>query len=164
MSRLRRSGLLKCNLPIDRNRIVSLRAGRPWRRPVRQQALSCSRSHTPFACIIHPIGACAIGIFGGGAAADLRLAARCSTAILTIAQGTLPLGMFGPENCAYRRGLIGAPSRICQALAPLAFGLLIEPTAKWGVVASACLSLAALVALIALRQTKETQTIARAAT
>jgi len=93
----------------------------------------------------------------------LRPAARCSTAILTIAQGTLPLGMFGPENCAYRRGLIGAPSRICQALAPLAFGLLIEPTAKWGVVASACLSLAALVALIALRQTKETQTIARAA-
>jgi hypothetical protein len=43
--------------------------------------------------------------------------------ILTIARGTLPIAIFGPENYAYRLGLIGAPSRICQALAPLAFGL-----------------------------------------
>jgi hypothetical protein len=43
--------------------------------------------------------------------------------ILTIARGTLPLAIFGPENYAYRLGLIGAPSRIAQAVAPLAFSL-----------------------------------------
>jgi len=30
----------------------------------------------------------------------------------------------------YRLGLIGSPSRICKALAPVAFGLLIEPMVR----------------------------------
>jgi hypothetical protein len=46
--------------------------------------------------------------------------------------------------------LIGAPSRICQALAPLAFGLLIEPMGRGVVMVSAGLSTAALFALILL--------------
>jgi hypothetical protein len=50
------------------------------------------------------------------------------------------LAIFGPENYAYRLGLIGAPSRICQALAPLAFGLLIEPMGRLVVAVSAGLS------------------------
>ena len=70
--------------------------------------------------------------------------------ILTIARGTLPLAIFGPENYAYRLGLIGAPSRICQALAPVAFGLLIEPMGRGIVAVSAFMSLAALVALMML--------------
>jgi hypothetical protein len=51
----------------------------------------------------------------------------------------------GPENYAYRLGLIGAPSRIAQALAPLGFGLLIEPMGRGVVAVSSLLSLAALV-------------------
>jgi hypothetical protein len=62
------------------------------------------------------------------------------------------LAIFGPENYAYRLGLIGAPSRICQALAPLAFGLLIEPMGRLVVAVSAGLSLAALVALLVLHR------------
>jgi hypothetical protein len=46
--------------------------------------------------------------------------------------------------------LIGAPSRICQALAPLAFGLLIEPIGGGVVIVSSLLSLAALAALMLL--------------
>ena len=46
--------------------------------------------------------------------------------ILTIARGTLPLAIFGPENYGYRLGIIGAPARMAQAAAPLLFGLLIE--------------------------------------
>jgi predicted MFS family arabinose efflux permease len=106
---------------------------------------------TRLACITHPIGACVIGIFGGGAAAAFALLHGAGNGILTIARGTLPLAIFGPENYAYRLGLIGAPSRICQALAPLAFGLLIEPMGRLVVVVSAGLSLAALVALMALQ-------------
>jgi hypothetical protein len=56
---------------------------------------------------------------------------------------TLPLSMFGPENYAYRLGLIGAPSRIAQAVAPLALRLLLEPMGRGVVVVSAGLSLSA---------------------
>ena len=92
------------------------------------EASMLSRFHplvsTRLACITHPIGACVIGIFGGGAAAAFALLHGAGNGILTIARGTLPLAIFGPENYAYRLGLIGAPSRICQALAPVGFGLL----------------------------------------
>lgn len=50
--------------------------------------------------------------------------------ILTIARGTVLLAVFGPDNYGYRLGLLGAPARIAQAGAPLAFGLLIEPSAQ----------------------------------
>jgi predicted MFS family arabinose efflux permease len=114
---------------------------------------------TRLACITHPIGACVIGIFGGGAAAAFALLHGAGNGILTIARGTLPLAIFGPENYAYRLGLIGAPSRICQALAPLAFGLLIEPMGRSVVVVSAGLCLAALISLIALHRSKPEETM-----
>jgi predicted MFS family arabinose efflux permease len=106
---------------------------------------------TRLACFTHPIGAAVIAIFGGGAASAFTLLHGAGNGILTIARGTLPLAIFGPENYAYRLGLIGAPSRIAQAAAPLAFGLLIEPLGRGIVVVSAGLSLAALVALLLLR-------------
>jgi predicted MFS family arabinose efflux permease len=115
------------------------------------------------ACITHPLGACVIGIFGGGAAAAFALLHGAGNGILTIARGTLPLAIFGPENYAYRLGLIGAPSRICQALAPLAFGLLIEPMGRLVVVVSAGLSLMALLCLMALRRKETAEAIPRAA-
>jgi MFS family permease len=115
------------------------------------------------ACITHPLGACIIGIFGGGAAATFALLHGAGNGILTIARGTLPLAIFGPENYAYRLGLIGAPSRICQALAPLAFGLLIEPMGRLVVVVSAGLSLMALLCLMALRRKETAEAIPRAA-
>jgi hypothetical protein len=105
---------------------------------------------TRLACLTHPIGACVIGVFGGGAAAAFAFLHGAGNGILTIARGTLPLKIFGPENYAYRLGLIGAPSRICQALAPLGFGLLIEPMGRLVLVVSACLSLSALIALTVL--------------
>jgi predicted MFS family arabinose efflux permease len=114
---------------------------------------------TRLACITHPIGACIIGIFGGGAAAAFALLHGAGNGILTIARGTLPLAIFGPENYAYRLGLIGAPSRICQALAPLAFGLLIEPMGRLVVVVSAGLSLAALLSLMALRRNETAEAV-----
>lgn len=105
---------------------------------------------TRLACIAHPIGACVIVFFGGGAAVPFALLYGAGNGILTIARGTLPLALFGPANYGYRLGLIGAPSRICQALAPLGFGLLIEPMGRGVVVVSALLCVAALIALLML--------------
>jgi MFS family permease len=115
------------------------------------------------ACFTHPIGACVIGVFGGGAAAAFTLLHGAGNGILTIARGTLPLAIFGPEDYAYRLGLIGAPSRICQALAPLAFGLLIEPMGRLVLVVSAGLYLAALMALMALQATTKASSVTAAA-
>jgi hypothetical protein len=118
------------------------------------EASLLSRFHplvsTRLACLTHPLGACVIGLFGGGAAAAFALLHGAGNGILTIARGTLPLSIFGPENYAYRLGLIGAPSRIAQALAPVLFGLLIEPMGRSIIVVSAGLSLAALLALMLL--------------
>jgi predicted MFS family arabinose efflux permease len=118
---------------------------------------------TRLACITHPIGACVIGIFGGGAAAAFALLHGAGNGVLTIARGTLPLSIFGPENYAYRLGLIGAPSRICQAVAPLGFGLLIEPMGRWVVAVSAGLDLAALIALMALQARRQPSKVTAAA-
>jgi predicted MFS family arabinose efflux permease len=105
---------------------------------------------TRLACIGHPIGACLIGLLGGGGAALFALLHGAGNGILTIARGTLPLSIFGPENYGYRLGLLGAPSRICQALAPLGFGLLIDLMGGKVLIISSLLSLAALVALLLL--------------
>jgi hypothetical protein len=70
---------------------------------------------------------------------------------LTIARGTLPLAIFGPENYGYRLGLVGAPARLAQAAAPLAFGLLIDVMGAKILIVSSALSLLALAALLLLR-------------
>ena len=107
---------------------------------------------TRLACMTHPIGACVIAISGGGAAAAFALLHGAGNGILTIARGTVPLAIFGPENYAYRLGLLGAPSRICQALAPVGFALLMASLGGYVLVVSSALSLAALAALLLLRR------------
>jgi hypothetical protein len=71
--------------------------------------------------------------------------------ILTIARGTVPLAIFGPENYGYRLGLIGLPSRFLSALAPFAFAVLLDHIGASVLVVTAGLSLAACLALCALR-------------
>src|SRR6478752_2119858 len=71
--------------------------------------------------------------------------------ILTIARGTLPLSIFGPKDFGYRLGIIGAPARMAQAVAPLAFGLLIDVMGAKVLIVSSALSLSALAALFMIR-------------
>ena len=106
---------------------------------------------TRLACLTHPIGAAIVGIFGGGAASVFAVFHGSGNGILTIARGTLPLAIFGSQNYAYRLGLIGAPSRMAQAIAPLAFSFLIESMGSRVLIVSSALSLAALAALFLLR-------------
>jgi MFS family permease len=106
---------------------------------------------TRLACMTHPIGAAILAVFGGGAASVFAIFHGAGNGVLTIARGTLPLAIFGPENYGYRLGLIGAPARMAQAAAPLAFGVLIEHMGSKTLIVSSALSLAALAALCLLR-------------
>jgi len=102
------------------------------------------------ACVTHPPGACVIGLFGGGFAGVFALLHGAGNGVLTIARGTLPLAIFGPKDYGYRLGLLGAPSRLSQAIAPVVFGFLILPLGGYTLVVTSALSLAALLALSAL--------------
>ena len=106
---------------------------------------------TRLACLTHPIGAAIVAIWGGGAASLFAIFHGSGNGVLTIARGTLPLSIFGPQNYGYRLGLIGAPSRLAQALAPLVFGLLLNVMGSRILIVSSALSLAAFGALWLLK-------------
>jgi MFS family permease len=106
---------------------------------------------TRLACLTHPIGAAILMLAGGGAAGVFGVLHGAGNGILTISRGTLPLAIFGPENYGYRLGLLGAPARMAQAAAPLAFGLLIDVIGSRVLLVSSALSLSALLALCVLK-------------
>jgi hypothetical protein len=105
---------------------------------------------TRLACLMHPIGAAVVALAGGAAASAFAIFHGAGNGVLTIARGTLPLAIFGPQNYGYRLGIIGAPARMAQAAAPLAFGLLIDAMGSRVLIVSSALSLAALAALLLL--------------
>lgn len=116
---------------------------------------------TRLACVTHPLGVVTLYAFGGGAASAFAVFHGAGNGILTIARGTLPLAMFGPENYAYRLGVLGAPSRISQALSPLAFGFLVDGMGGRVLLVSSALSLIALGALLILRSTAPYQPVTK---
>ena len=107
---------------------------------------------TRLACLTHPLGAAILALAGGSAAGVFAVFHGSGNGVLTIARGTLPLAIFGPQNYGYRLGLIGAPSRMAQAAAPLVFSLLIDVMGSRILIVSSALSLAALAALLLLQQ------------
>ena len=84
------------------------------------------------------------------AAAAFALLHGVGNGILTIANGMLPLVIFGPQGYGQRQARLMMTSRLAQASSPWLFGLLLD---RWGVGAlwlSAALGLASLAALMAL--------------
>src|SRR5487761_1988642 len=120
------------------------------------EASFLSRYHplvsTRLARLTHPIGAAILAVVGGGASSAFAIFFGLGNGILTIARGTLPLAIFGPQNYGYRLGLVGAPARMAQAMAPLAFGLMIDVMGSRVLIVSSALSLSALLALSLLRR------------
>jgi len=102
------------------------------------------------AALMHPIGAAVLALAGAPAAAAFALLHGAGNGILTIAKGTLPLVLFGPQGYGQRQGLLMLPARFAQAMAPWLFGIALD---RWGANAlwfSAALGLLAWVALMAL--------------
>jgi hypothetical protein len=103
------------------------------------------------ACLMHPIGAAIVWLTGGAATSVFAVFHGAGNGVITIARGTLPLAIFGPQNYGYRLGLIGAPARMTQAAAPLLFGFLIDAMGSRVLIVSSVLSLTAVAALLMLR-------------
>jgi len=103
------------------------------------------------ACLTHPIGAAIVWLTGGAATSVFAVFHGAGNGVITIARGTLPLAVFGPQDYGYRLGLIGAPARMSQAAAPLLLGFLIDAMGSRVLIVSSLLSLTALAALLMLR-------------
>jgi hypothetical protein len=102
----------------------------------------------------HPLAGVALGFFGGptSIAVVFAMLHGAGNGMITIAKGTLPLAIFGPVGYGHRQGLLGVLGRGMQALAPYAFGLVLERMGVGAAIAlSVGLSLVALATLLALR-------------
>ncbi len=81
------------------------------------------------AALMHPVGATLLTLFGAPVAVVFALLHGAGNGVLTIAKGTLPLVLFGPQGYGQRQGLIAVPARMTQAMAPWLFGICLD---RWG--------------------------------
>jgi predicted MFS family arabinose efflux permease len=106
------------------------------------------------AAVLHPVGAIFLAVMGPAAAVAFSIFYGAGNGLLTIARGTVPLAVFGPHGYGERTGLLGAPARAAQALAPLMFGILLDRMGVSVIVVSSALCLAAFAALLSLRASR----------
>jgi predicted MFS family arabinose efflux permease len=102
------------------------------------------------AALLHPVGAAIFAVIGAPSAAVFVVFYGAGNGLLTIARGTVPLAVFGPNGYGERTGLLGAPARAAQAFAPLLFGLLLDVMGPSVTFVSVALCLAAFAALLCL--------------
>jgi predicted MFS family arabinose efflux permease len=103
------------------------------------------------AAAMHPAGAVALALFGAPAVALFAVLHGAGNGMLTIAKGTLPLSLFGPQGYGARQGLLMLPARVAAAASPWVFGLCLDRFGSGAVVVSGALGAVAFVALLALQ-------------
>lgn len=110
-------------------------------------------SSARLAGLAHPVGATLLLAGGAPLAAIFSVLHGAGNGILTIANGVLPLSIFGPDNYGHRQGLLMMPARFAQAGAPFVFALLIGWLGAGALWITALLGVAALAALMSLPTT-----------
>jgi predicted MFS family arabinose efflux permease len=103
------------------------------------------------AVAMHPVGAVALVAVGPVAAPVFGVLHGAGNGLMTIAKGTLPLSIFGPQGYGRRQGLLVAPARVSQALAPWLFGLLLASWNQWALLLTMSLGTVAMAVLLMLR-------------
>ncbi len=103
------------------------------------------------AVALHPVGASILLIFGAPAAVVFTALHGANIGLMTIVKGTLPLALFGSAGFGRRAGMLEAPSRIAQALAPVAFGLMLDAWGARALWVSAAIGSAGFCGLLLLR-------------
>jgi hypothetical protein len=91
-------------------------------------------------CFVRGVGLLAVALIAYGA----------GNGIWSIARGTLPLTLFGPQGYAVLMGRLAMPSLIAQALAPSAGAVLLQRYGQATLAALAGLALLNLVGVAAL--------------
>ena len=119
--------------------------------------LALARHVTPLtsarvALSLHPAGALALVAVGAPAAVPFALLHGATNGLVTIARGTLPLWLFGPDGYGALIGRIGGFARIAQAIAPFAFGLAVDALGGAAVLITGGLMTAAVLALLLIRR------------
>jgi predicted MFS family arabinose efflux permease len=105
------------------------------------------------ASIAHPVGAVVLLLFGGPAAYIFTVFHGAGAGAMTIAKGTLPLTLIGPNNYGYWQGVISLPGRVLQAFAPLIFGFAIERLGYQAIWITTGLCLISFLVLLSLKRT-----------
>lgn len=100
------------------------------------------------AVAMHPLGALLLLLFGAPMAIIFGVLHGAGNGMLTIVKGALPLNIFGAHGYGERQGILMAPARIAQALAPWLFGLLV---AHWGASALFLTALFGVLSLVSLQ-------------
>ena len=108
------------------------------------------------ACVLHPVGAVVLATTGAAGAPVFGVLHGAGNGILTIAKGTLPLALFGPEGYGHRQGVLMVPARIAQAFAPLVFGACLDRLGAGALWVSTILSLSAFAVLLSLPRVART--------
>ena len=103
------------------------------------------------ATLMNPIGVITLALGGPLLAPVFAAFYGAGNGILTIARGTLPLALFGPQGFGRRVGLLSLPARATGALAPLAVGLMVEYIGTGPLWVSALASVSAFGVLLLLR-------------
>lgn len=104
------------------------------------------------AALGHPLAVVVLLAVGGAAAPVFAVLHGMGNGVMTIVKGTLPLAVFGPAGYGARQGLLTAPSRFLQSLAPFAFGLLLERSGvEVALAVTSGLTFAAFLALLVLK-------------
>jgi MFS family permease len=101
---------------------------------------------------LHPVGAAALAVVGAPAAVPFALLHGATNGLVTIARGTLPLWLFGPDGYGALLGRIGGIARIAQAIAPFAFGLAVDALGGGAVLITGGLMAAAVLGLLVVRR------------
>jgi MFS family permease len=102
------------------------------------------------AAAAHPLGAIALLALGAQATTVFSVLHGAGNGILTIANGTLPLAIFGSSSYGLRQGVLMVPARFGQASAPFLFALLMERYGASALLLSTGLGFAGFAALLAL--------------
>jgi len=103
------------------------------------------------AALTNPIGVVILSLGGPLLAPVFAVFYGAGNGILTIARGTLPLALFGPQGFGRRVGILSLPARVTGALAPLTVGWMAETIGTGALWISALASLSAFAMLLLLR-------------
>lgn len=109
------------------------------------------------ASLTHPLGVGVLLAAGASAAPLFTVAHGAGNGVMTIANGTLPLYLFGAGGYGLRQGLLMMPARLMQAGAPFVFDLLLSRVGTAALGLTAALGVASFVVLSLLRRARGAQ-------